>query len=68
MVIDAGAADAVPLERFAILAPRAVLAGGPDNATTALVRERLLKAGFTTVSVLAEPPVGSEKDAARAAA
>ncbi len=68
VVIDAGAADAVPLERFAILAPRAVLAGGPDNATTALVRERLLKAGFTTVSVLAEPPVGPEKDAARAAA
>ena len=38
VVIDAGVADAVPLERFAMLAPRAVLAGGLDNAATALVR------------------------------
>jgi polysaccharide biosynthesis transport protein len=69
VVIDAGAADAVPLECFAILAPRAVLvAADLDNPATTLVRERLLKAGFTNVSVLADAPPGPDMGATRAAA
>jgi polysaccharide biosynthesis transport protein len=66
VVIDAGVADAVPLERFAILAPRAVLVGGEDSAATALVRDRL--SGFANVSILSETPSTSGKDPARAAA
>jgi Mrp family chromosome partitioning ATPase len=69
VVIDAGAADAVPLERFAVLGPRAVLVAAElDNPATALVRERLLKAGFANVSVLAQAPPGPDMGAARAAA
>jgi polysaccharide biosynthesis transport protein len=71
-VIDAGAADDIPLERFAALAPRAVMvADDLGNPATALTRERLLKAGFVNVSVLADaPPVSSETGtpAAKAAA
>jgi len=68
VVLDAGAVDAVPLERLAILAPRAVLvAADLDNPVTALVRERLLEAGFTNVSVLADAPSGPDKDARAAA-
>jgi polysaccharide biosynthesis transport protein len=71
-VIDAGAADDIPLERFAALAPRAVMvADDLGNPATALTRERLLKAGFVNVSILADaPPVSSETGttAAKAAA
>jgi Mrp family chromosome partitioning ATPase len=69
VVVDAGAADAVPLERFAVLGPRAVLVTAElDNAATALVRERLLKAGFANVSVLAQAPPAPDMAAAQAAA
>jgi uncharacterized protein involved in exopolysaccharide biosynthesis/Mrp family chromosome partitioning ATPase len=62
VVIDAGAADDIPLERFAALAPRAVMvADDLGNPGTALSRERLLKAGFVNVSILADaPPLSSE--------
>jgi succinoglycan biosynthesis transport protein ExoP len=61
VVIDAGAAEEVPLERFAILAPRAVLvAADLDNPATTLVRERLLKAGFADVDILVDAPSGPD--------
>jgi hypothetical protein len=60
----ARAIEEIPLGRFAILAPRALLvAAHLDNSATALARERLLKAGFANVSVLVDaryrrnPPV-----------
>jgi Mrp family chromosome partitioning ATPase len=59
VIIDAGAAEDVPLERFAILAPRAVLVAAElDSPATALVRARLLKAGFAGVEVLVDTPPG----------
>jgi succinoglycan biosynthesis transport protein ExoP len=61
VVIDAGAADQVPLEHFAILAPRAVLvAADLDNPATALARERLLKAGFANVSIVVDAAFGPD--------
>ena len=72
VLIDAGAADDIPLERFVALAPRAVMvADDLGNPATTLARERLLKAGFVNVSILADaPPLGSEtgKTGAKAAA
>jgi polysaccharide biosynthesis transport protein len=71
-VIDAGAADDIPLERLAALAPRAVMvADDLGNPATTFARERLLKAGFVSVSILADaPPPSSETGttAAKAAA
>ena len=53
VIIDAGAAGEVALERFANLAPRAVLVAPElDHPATTSVRERLLSAGFAKVSVL----------------
>ena len=62
VVIDAGAADDIPLERFVVLAPRAVMvADDLGNPATTLARERLLKAGFVNVNILADaPPLSSE--------
>jgi succinoglycan biosynthesis transport protein ExoP len=69
LVLDAGVAEDVSLERLAALAPCAVLvAADHDGAATADVRERLLSAGFGEVSVfvdmLTEPQSESGTQAA----
>ncbi len=54
VVIDAGSAADVAVERFAALAPRAVLvASDPANPATRAAAERLTMAGFADVAVLA---------------
>ena len=65
VIIDAGAAADLPLDRFASLAPRAVLvATDLGNAAAAVMREHLLEAGFVNVSVVADAPLpGSETPA-----
>ena len=65
VIIDAGAAADLPLDRFASLAPRAVLvATDLGNAAAAIMREHLLEAGFVNVSVVADAPLpGSETPA-----
>ena len=61
VVLDAGTAGEASFERFAMLAPRAVLVAPElDNPETALAREQLLKAGFVNVSVLVNAPHGPE--------
>jgi polysaccharide biosynthesis transport protein len=61
VVLDAGVVEEVPLDRFAILAPRAVLvAADLDDPATAISRARLLKAGFANVSVLVDAPSGPD--------
>jgi Mrp family chromosome partitioning ATPase len=56
-------------ERFANLAPRAVLVAPElDNPETALVREHLLSAGFANVSVLVNALQGPDMEAAGAQA
>jgi Mrp family chromosome partitioning ATPase len=57
VVIDAGALPQIPLERFAKLAPRAVLVAPgltPDAASAA--RDRLVAAGFTDVTTFLDVP------------
>jgi uncharacterized protein involved in exopolysaccharide biosynthesis/Mrp family chromosome partitioning ATPase len=69
VVIDAGAADDIPLERLARLAVRAVLvAAALDSSSTALSRERLLTAGFAEVNVIVEPGAELGSTATQAAA
>lgn len=82
VVIDAGTATAEAphqgvhgrlfdglCERFANLAPRVVLvAPALDNPQTALVRERLLAAGFANVSVVVNAPHGPDVEVAGAQA
>ena len=69
VVIDAGAVEEASLDRFAMLAPRAVLvAPGLDDPATASARERLLQAGFANVRVLVGAPRGPEIEAAGAQA
>ena len=64
VIIDAGTAGEAAIQRFANLAPRAVLVAPElDNAQTASVREHLLGAGFAKVSVLVNAPQGPEADA-----
>ncbi len=54
VVIDVGSAADIAVERFAPLAPRAVLvAADPANPATRAVRERLMTAGFADVTLLA---------------
>jgi hypothetical protein len=54
VVIDAGAASDVAVERFAPLAAQAVLVtGDPASPATRAARERLMTAGFGEVAVLA---------------
>jgi succinoglycan biosynthesis transport protein ExoP len=54
VVIDAGSVADVAVERFAALAPRAVLVtGDPANPATRTAAERLKTAGFSDVAVLA---------------
>jgi succinoglycan biosynthesis transport protein ExoP len=64
VVIDAGALPDIAPETFATLAPRAVLVaddlGGP---ATVNARERLLSAGFPSVSVLLSAPDGPKFNA-----
>lgn len=64
VVIDAGALPEIVAEKFARLAPRAILvADDVDGPATERARERLLSAGFPNVSVLASSPDGPEFDA-----
>jgi polysaccharide biosynthesis transport protein len=63
VVVDAGALRDATLDRFAQLAPRAVLiADGLDDPATASARDRLIAAGFVDVRVLASGPRGPEAD------
>jgi Mrp family chromosome partitioning ATPase/capsular polysaccharide biosynthesis protein len=69
VIIDAGAADALPLERLARLALRAVLVTGDgDDPASAVLRERLLRAGFEHVNVLSGASSGAGAPGDRAAA
>jgi Mrp family chromosome partitioning ATPase len=69
VVVDAGALPEISAERFAQLAPRAVLVAEElDGPATEAARERLLAAGFPNVSVLASAPTGPEFDAGKRAA
>jgi hypothetical protein len=64
VVVDAGALPEISAERFAQLAPRAVLvAEDIDGPATEAAREQLLAAGFPNVSVLGNAPTGPEFDA-----
>ena len=64
VVLDAGALPEIAAEKFARLAPRAILvADDVDGPATESARERLLSAGFPNVSVLASSPDGPEYDA-----
>jgi len=66
VVLDVGAMSQIAPEKFAKLAPRAVLiADDIDGPATESARERLLSAGFPNVSVLASTPDGPEFNAGR---
>ena len=57
VVIDVGSAADIAVERFAPLAPRAVLvAADPANPATKAARERLMMAGFADVTLMAGAP------------
>jgi polysaccharide biosynthesis transport protein len=57
VVIDVGSAADIAVERFAVLATRAVLvAADPTNPATRAARERLMMAGFADVTLLAGAP------------
>jgi MinD-like ATPase involved in chromosome partitioning or flagellar assembly len=59
VVVHAGAVPEMGVERFARLAPKAVLvAFEADEIATEAVRERLLSAGFTDVVLLAREAAG----------
>ena len=71
VVVDAGTVADAALDRFANLAPRAVLVAGElDDPATVSARERLINAGFADVSVLVSAPRGPAigETGARAAA
>jgi uncharacterized protein involved in exopolysaccharide biosynthesis len=69
LVIDAGALPDIDAERFAQFAPRAVLVAGTlDDLGTIEARERMLRAGFAEVSVVANGPVVQAAEAGRAQA
>jgi len=69
VVIDAGAADELPLERLPRLALRAVLVTGDGNeSASAVLRERLLRAGFEHVNILSGARSGAGAPGDRAAA
>ena len=64
VVLDVGALSQIAPEKFAKLAPRAMLvADDIDGPATESARERLLSAGFPNVSVLASTPDGPEFNA-----
>jgi hypothetical protein len=57
VVLDAGAAPEIAAERFARLAPKAVLVAALDDpAATRTARERLMAAGFADITVLSGIP------------
>jgi Mrp family chromosome partitioning ATPase len=61
VVVDAGALPAAPVARFAQLAPRGVLVVEEANDKEARAgRDKLIKAGFANVTVLASEPRGPE--------
>jgi succinoglycan biosynthesis transport protein ExoP len=68
VVVDAGPLPDLTAEWIALLAPRAVLIGSAlSDPTTSMARERLLKAGFASVSFAAaetQAPVSSGTQAA----
>jgi succinoglycan biosynthesis transport protein ExoP len=69
LVIDAGALPDIDAKRFAQFAPRAVLiAGTLDDLGTIEARERMLRAGFAEVSVLASGSAERAAEAGRAQA
>jgi uncharacterized protein involved in exopolysaccharide biosynthesis/Mrp family chromosome partitioning ATPase len=69
LVIDAGALPDIAAERFAQFAPRAVLiASRIEDLDTIEARERLLRSGFTEVSMLASGPAEPTVEAGRAQA
>jgi tyrosine-protein kinase Etk/Wzc len=69
VVLDAGTIEDAALDRFAMLAPRAVLVAAElDDPATAVARERLRTAGFANVSVLVGTPRDPEEGAAGAKA
>jgi uncharacterized protein involved in exopolysaccharide biosynthesis len=69
LVIDAGALGDIDAERFAQFAPRAVLVAGVlDDLGTIEARERMLRAGFAEVSVVASGPSVQAAEAGRAQA
>ncbi len=62
VVVDVGALPDLAAERFAQLAPRAVLVAGKlDDPMTVSARERLVAAGFGNISVLSSAPRGPER-------
>ncbi len=62
VVVDVGALPDLAAERFAQLAPRAVLVAGKlDDPMTVSARERLVAAGFSNISVLSSAPRGPER-------
>jgi succinoglycan biosynthesis transport protein ExoP len=64
VVVHAGAVPDTAVERFARLAPKAVLvAPAPEHPETAAARERLLAAGFSDVTVLVA--TGAEPETAK---
>jgi succinoglycan biosynthesis transport protein ExoP len=66
LVIDAGTLLDIDAERFAQFAPRAVLvAGALDDLGTIEARERMLRAGFAEVSVVASGPAVQAAEASR---
>ena len=70
VIIDGGAVADIAAERFAQLAPKAVLvASDLNDPSTQAARERLQAAGFADITVLVGAPRGPEIDApgARAA-
>jgi uncharacterized protein involved in exopolysaccharide biosynthesis/Mrp family chromosome partitioning ATPase len=63
VVVDAGAVPEVAVERFASMAPRAVLVAADSvSPTTVSARERLVSAGFNDVTVLVSMPRGPEME------
>ena len=69
LVIDAGALPDVAAERFAQFAPRAVLiASRIEDLNTIETRERLLRSGFSEVSMLASGSAEPAEEAGRAQA
>ncbi len=69
VVIDAGAAQNVPAERMARLAPCGVLVtSGLSAANADVVRDHLVKAGFTDMAVFAGPAPALDADSKRGVA
>ncbi len=69
VIIDAGMAEDIVIERLATLASRAALVAAELEApATAHLRERLFSAGFTDVSVLVEASPDLDRGAASAKA